>query len=198
MKRAFRIHAAVLIALATTTAIACATATGTTTGGDARFDATAPLSCSGDNAVLGTGHTWAELYADYFGSTSHGACAGTGACHGDATQSGAQNSNFVCPLNDKDDCYTSMVSASAALIQTSNPANSPLITQVLRHSDGSVGNMPLTPPCSFSSTDLQRITDWITAGAQDDSPEDSGTTTTDAGDDASEVGDATDAGDAAD
>jgi hypothetical protein len=182
MKRALRIHVVVLVALSTTTAISCATSTGETTGGEARFDAAAPLTCPNGTTLLGTGHTWAELYTDYFGNANRTACSGNGACHGDETQAGAQNSNFVCPLNDKDDCYTSMVSESTALIQTSNPANSPLITQVLRHADGSTGNMPLSPPCAFSATDLQRITDWITAGALNDSPVDSGATSpTDAG-----------------
>jgi hypothetical protein len=69
------------------------------------------------------------------------------------------------------------------LVIAGNATNSALTTQVLRHADGSVGNMPKAPQYGFTAIDLQRINDWITVGALNDSPEDSGTTAiVDAGD----------------
>ncbi|MEO7110124.1 MAG: hypothetical protein ABI183_06775 [Polyangiaceae bacterium] len=178
MKRALRVSAVIISvawAATTMTAIGCATATGEISGGEGRFDATAPLTCSGDaGPLLSSGHTWAELYADYFGNLDRVGCAGNGSCHGDAAQTGALNSNFVCPVGDATSCYKSITSGAASLVFSGDPATSPLTTQVLRHADGSVGNMPKNPPCAFSATDLQRINDWIQAGASDDSPTDAG------------------------
>jgi hypothetical protein len=187
MKRAPRISAVVIsvaCAMATMTAIGCATATGEISGGEGRFDATAPLACSGDaGPLLSTGHTWAELYADYFGNLDRVGCAGNGSCHGDATQPGAQNSSFVCPVGDATSCYKSITSSAASLVFSGDPANSPLTTQVLRHADGTAGNMPKNPPCAFSAIDLQRINDWIQGGSPDDSPADAGASSKlDAGD----------------
>jgi hypothetical protein len=122
-----------------------------------------------DGGPLSAGHTWAELYGDFFGNP-RAACAGNGACHGDANQPGAQSSEYVCPLNDKDSCYKSITGAAAGLVLTGDPAGSPLILNVLRHADGSAGNMPKNSGYAFTATDLARIQAWIAAGAQDDSP----------------------------
>jgi hypothetical protein len=180
MKHALSIPAAAITVAMTAilfSAIGCATATGEISGGEPRFDATALSNANFDaGPLISTGHTWAELYADYFGNPNRAGCAGNGTCHGDATQIGAQSSNYVCPVNDKDSCYQSITSNAAALVQSGDPGNSALTTQVLRHADGSVGNMPKTPAYGFSALDLQRINDWITAGAPNDVPADSGTT----------------------
>src|ERR1700689_5360595 len=127
MKRAFWIPATLFVAFSATafvSATGCATATGDITGGDARFNATSQLSALNlDGGPLSTGHSWAELYGDFFGNPGRAACAGNGTCHGDANQAGAQSSSFVCALNDKDGCYTSITSAAAGLISTSNPTS---------------------------------------------------------------------------
>ncbi|MGH7330307.1 MAG: hypothetical protein ACREJX_18325, partial [Polyangiaceae bacterium] len=112
--------------------------------------------------------SWQALYADYFGNPARASCAGNGSCHGEASQPGSQSSNFVCPENDKESCYTSITSGAAQLVVAKDPGNSALLTQVLRHADGSSGNMPKSPPYPFSATDLQRISDWIADGANDD------------------------------
>jgi hypothetical protein len=162
-------------------ATGCATATGEITGGEARFDASEPLSTLEiDGGPLSTGHSWAELYGDYFGNP-RASCAGNGSCHGDANQPGSQDSNYVCPPNDKDACYTSMTSIAAALVTTSDPASSPLTASVLRHADGSAGNMPKSPAYGFTATDLARIQAWIAAGAPNDEPVDGGSENLDAG-----------------
>ena len=171
MRRAFSFHAGALalVLAGVAGAASCATATGEISGGDPRFDASAPLSVfSGDAGPLSPGHSWQALYADYFGNPGRASCAGNGSCHGTASQPGSQSSNFVCPANDKDACYTSIVSGGANLVVAKDPSNSALITQVLRHADGSAGNMPKTPPYGFSADDLQRISDWINDGAQND------------------------------
>ncbi|HEX7665374.1 MAG TPA: hypothetical protein VF407_12705 [Polyangiaceae bacterium] len=146
----------------------CAKASGDVTGGDALFDAAAPPGATVDPGPLGTGHTFDELYADYFGNPARASCAGNGACHGNASQRGAQISSFVCPADNKDDCYTSLVSAAADLVKPGSSGKSALITQVLRRADGSKGDMPQAPPYGFTDTDLQRISDWIDDGAKND------------------------------
>ena len=193
MMRAFWIPGVVLAAVSavvTVSAVGCATATGESTGGEARFDASEPLSTLNiDGGPLSSGHSWAELYSDYFGNPGRAACAGNGSCHGDANQPGSQNSNYVCALNDKDGCYNSITSATAALVLTNDPTNSPLTTQVLRHADGSAGNMPKSPPYAFTTSALQRIQDWIKAGAPNDEPVDAGSGDEDAGLDAGDASD---------
>lgn len=184
MRRASPLHAAAIALLlgAAATAAGCATATGDITGGEARFDASAPLTfVAADAGPLGTGHTWQELYADYFGNPGRASCAGNGSCHGTANEPGSQTSAFVCPANDKDACYTSIVSGAAQLVVAGDPGNSALVTQVLRHADGSSGNMPKSPPYAFTAVDLQRISDWIQAGAANDVTQADAGTETDAG-----------------
>ena len=155
-----------IIALA---AASCANASGEITGGDGRFDASSSVPyVPGDAGPLSPGHSWQALYADYFGNPARAACAGNGSCHGASSQPGSQSSAFVCPENDKDSCYTSITSGTAQLVVAGNPGNSALLTQVLRHADGSSGNMPKSPPYPFSDEDLKRISDWITDGANND------------------------------
>jgi hypothetical protein len=197
MKRALRISVAVLVASSTGSAVGCAIASGDVTGGAARFDATAPLSTEvPDGGQMTAGHSWSELYSDYFGNP-RASCAGNGTCHGDENQAGAQDSNFVCPANDKDDCYTSMTSPLTELISTTHPSESALTNSVLRHASANVGNMPKNPAYAFSDADLARIQAWINDGALNDSPADSGTPSTDGGTD-TDASDITDAGDASD
>ncbi|MEO8876493.1 MAG: hypothetical protein ABI461_12965 [Polyangiaceae bacterium] len=167
MKRSL-VHAAAaaLTLSALAAASGCATATGDVAGGDARFNALGPSNI--DAGPLSPGNSWQELYADYFGNPGRAACAGTGACHGAANQSGAQNSQFICAENDRKGCHDSMVSTTTMLIAPNDPAHSTLLTSVLRHADGSSGNMPKSPAYGFTTTDLQRISAWIAAGALND------------------------------
>lgn len=146
----------------------CAKASGDIIGGDALFDATAPAAAGIDAGPLGSGHSFDELYADYFGNPARASCAGSGSCHGADNQRGAQDSSFVCPAGDKDACYTSLVSRAADLVNAGDPTTSVLLTKVLRRADGTGGNMPQSPGYAFTVTDLQRISDWIAAGAKND------------------------------
>ncbi len=167
----------------------CAKASGSITGGDALFDASAPPAAPIDAGPLGQGHTFDELYADYFGNPARASCAGNGSCHGADNQRGSQDSSFVCPAGDKNACYTSLVSAAADLVNPGDAKTSILLTKVLRRADGTGGNMPQSPGYAFSDTDLQRISDWIDAGAKNDvAIEDGGR------DDAADEGGVTDAG----
>jgi len=157
-------------------AAGCSDASGTVKGGESLLDsgtsteggATIPL-CIAANA-RGTGHTFSDLFQDYFGNTSGAACSGSsGACHGDANATGARNSGgFVCPANDKTTCHDTMT--TKGLINPGDqaaPENS-LLYSTLRKTATGVGTMPKSPLCGFDATDMKRITDWIGAGALND------------------------------
>jgi hypothetical protein len=108
----------------------------------------------------GTGSTWTELYADYFGGNGRAACAGNGSCHGSSSQLGAGASMYICPPDGdagKDTCYTTMVSSGTA---------SQLIASVLRSVKCPACLMPQAPTqiYEFSQTDVDRISAWIDAG----------------------------------
>jgi hypothetical protein len=120
---------------------------------------------------LGTGHTWSELYADYFGGTGRATCAGNGSCHGTTSGAGFASSQYVCPPDDKDACYKSMLSASAGLITSGQTLENDFLYQAIRK-EAAVGlnNMPLEPVqiYTFTPTDLARISAWVAAGAPND------------------------------
>jgi hypothetical protein len=120
---------------------------------------------------LGTGHTWTELYADYFGGTGRTACAGNGMCHGTMAGLGFVASQYQCPPDDKDACYAGITSSSAALITPGQAFEDDFLYQAIRKQQ-SVGlnNMPLNPTevYTFTEKDLGRISAWIMAGAPND------------------------------
>lgn len=187
-------------------ALVGACTSGNPSGGDPRFDAGPYPMMTADGGVLlchpaakpvGTGHTWVDLYQDYFGPSGGANCGkNPGACHGSVSDKGAAASNFVCPPT-RDDCYTGMTKG----IRSTSPSNvasgvapqNTILIQILRNADGSGGSMPKSPVCSFDTNDFQRITDWIKAGAPNDGVEDAGT---DAAPDAALDADTGDAGDA--
>jgi hypothetical protein len=124
---------------------------------------------------LGTATTWTALYADYFGGTGRAACSGDGQCHGAATQAGVSPSGgYVCPPDDKDGCYTSLTSQTAALISPGLSFQNDALYQYLRKPTSLAGttlnNMPKTPTevYTFSAKDLDRIAAWVAAGAKND------------------------------
>lgn len=156
---------------------ACAEAGGGVSGGERRFDAAAPTPVVEEDAATpepvpcapadrGTGHTFTELYADYFGREGGAACAGDGRCHGAADQPGAVISDFVCPVGDQDACYRGVRAALVRPQDRDLPEESRLYF-VLRKEEGD-GYMPLRPECFFDETDMTRIRDWIRAGAPND------------------------------
>src|SRR6185295_8921864 len=146
-----------LLVASLSTALACSSATSTPSGGEPLFDAAPPPTPTSDAGSIGTGHTWTDLYTDYFGNAQRVVCAGNGICHGDANQPGAKDSGgFVCPPNDKDACYKSITDPNVALLTvgdtTSDPKQSQLY-QVLRKTSGG-GTMPKSPPYQFTQADL--------------------------------------------
>jgi len=162
------------LALTTVALGACVSATEEESGGDPRFN-TAPLesdsgaSCGSATADAGNGHAFSDLYRDYFGPTGAASCAGTGQCHGDSSQPGAQASAFVCgPVATS--CYQGMIAGS--LITAGDTTTAPedtLLWATIRKCSGG-GTMPESPPetYSFDSASLQRIHDWLAAGAPND------------------------------
>lgn len=125
-----------------------------------------------DTVDAGAGVTWTALYRDLFGPTTPSGCAGSGACHGSAGESGAQASNgYVCAT--KGGCRESMLSLETGLVQSRDfaaPSKSMLV-DVLRRRDANgtiVGSMPKRSSYVFSSDSIRRIETWIANGAPDD------------------------------
>jgi hypothetical protein len=167
---------------------ACIDAPQTVSGGDLRFDAappTAPLVvdaaavdlCLQPDSGSAGETTWSALYRDYFGGGA--ACAGTGACHGAATQPGALASGgYVCPRGDATACFDGITNPkahdldpSAVLVNVGNPEGSGLY-QILRKVNGTMSlgqnQMPQKPECYFSERDMARILTWMRNGAKND------------------------------
>jgi hypothetical protein len=152
---------------------ACISASPNETGGALRFD-TSPLvgdsgaSCGSATADAGDGHAFSDLYRDYFGPTGAASCAGTGVCHGAASQPGAQASGYVC-APDANGCYQGMVSAQLIdPTHTSTPPEDTFLWGTIRKCTGG-GAMPKQPASyMFSAASLARIHDWLAAGAPND------------------------------
>jgi hypothetical protein len=140
-------------------------------GGDRLFDAAAPPAFVGpDSGVVAgplstnTGHTFTNLYDDYFGPPGKGSCSGDGTCHGGPDQTGAKASAFFCP--DKATCFKTLTGDSGLVAAATEPTQTGLYT-IIRKVDG--GTMPKRPATIvFQASDLKRITDWIAAGAPND------------------------------
>lgn len=166
--------AAACVASCLALAFAGCSASGNVSGGDLRFDAgpEQPVDldgaayCGYPEAGAAKGHTWPDLYRDYFGPTGAASCAGNGTCHGDANQPGAQASNYVCGP-DSDGCYDGITSPRAGLLMKGDTTSDPKSTSlyaILRKKCGT-GSMPKSPPFAFDAGDIQRIVDWLRAGA---------------------------------
>ena len=159
---------------------ACAIADGTVSGGQDLFDASAPTpppveggADAGTDAVTagdsGAGaDTWTALYHDYFGTTGVASCAGTGTCHGSASQSGAQTSQYICPPGDQTGCYTGITNPMAGLLTPGDGKafSTTVLYSILRKQSGG-GNMPKSG-YSFTAADIARISSWVAAGAKND------------------------------
>lgn len=126
------------------------------TGGDASREVstdggTSDAELSPEESVdAGSGVTWTALYRDLFGPTAQSGCAGSGACHGAASESGALVSNgYVCAT--QQGCRESILSLETGLVQSRDfaaPSKSTLVL-VLRRRDanGTIkGAMPKASP----------------------------------------------------
>ena len=135
---------------------------------DARVDAPPAFT-------LEAGVTWNSLYRDYFGTSGRATCSKQGYCHGSTSENGYMSSGYLCPGGDASaECYMGITSAGAALITPDASLAHDFLSIELCQTDASVGgSMPtggsLANQCAyiFTPTDLQRIADWIAAGAQD-------------------------------
>ncbi len=136
-------------------------------GGEARFAVAANVCAPSGDA--GSGTTWSDLHRDYFGPTGKASCAGTGQCHGDGAQPGAQASGYVCGPTAAA-CYAGITSQSANLLTVGDTTDDPtttLLYATLRKCSGG-GTMPLSPAnLQFTSADMARIAAWIKSGAPD-------------------------------
>ena len=165
MRRA--LTAALCAACSFASLAACSSAGGTARGGEDTFDASpAPIPDAGTPPATddaGSGITWTDLYRDFFGKPAPGpGCSGSIGCHGVAGSGGG--GVWVCG-DTKDTCWAGLTSTTAALIDTTNPDNSTLLSIALRNRQG--GNMPQQPATYvFSDASMKRIRDWMAAGAQ--------------------------------
>ena len=151
-------------------------------GGSASEDVKAPADATDASDAtrmvptftLDAGSTWTALYRDYFGNPATASCAGDGNCHGSATQTGAMNSNYVCPPGDPQACWAGITSygdGGADLVQPDASFTGDLLEQVLCKVDDAGnpvgdGMMPLFCSYNFTPVDMQRIQDWVARGAQ--------------------------------
>lgn len=111
--------------------------------------------------------TWASLYTDYFGPTGKASCSGGSDCHLTATATGAVVSNLVCA--DKDGCFATFTGASHLVrpaTDVSNPSGASIFKE-LRQA-GKTGRMPLKSTFTFSPSDIDQISGWISRGAKND------------------------------
>ena len=166
---------AVIAALFSLPLLGC-DANGEESGGEGVFDGAAPLSAPVEAAALGTGTKFTDLYTDFFGPGAQSKCAGTGACHGAATQAGAQASGgYVCPddATTKEQCRMTMiqfiiVDPTSRASTCGKPFSQSYMYSVLRKSTPSgENNMPLSPAFVFDDAALARIDTWVEAGCPD-------------------------------
>ena len=72
-----------------------------------------------------------------------------------------------CAADDKSGCYAGITSLAAGLLTSDEPFDSTRLYVNLRKSSGG-GTMPKTPAYTFTPEDIQRLSSWVAAGAQDD------------------------------
>ncbi len=119
--------------------------------------------------TLEAGTTWTSLYRDYFGPAGVATCVGAAAgdCHASPSDLGYQMSYFLCPAGDAGAaCYTSFTSPYANLLDPDASFVEDPVSDVLCQ-PGPIGTMPLNCTYVFTSVDIERIADWVNAGAPD-------------------------------
>jgi hypothetical protein len=146
-------------------------------GGDRQFQGSPTVSPPlepADGGDQAGGHTWTDLYRDYFGTSGRANCAGASSCHASQSETGYAQSSFLCPLADSKACHDGMTSQVAHLLTKADGTvvssfNDTYLYSVLRkRSGGGLGNMPQAPvSVVFQDADLARIGSWFTDGAPD-------------------------------
>lgn len=177
-----RLALACLAPTALALASGCTDATGSVQGGQA-------LTITSGDSAPPCGTTWTALYGGYFGPTGVATCApgNQSSCHGDATQSGAQTSGFVCGTS-KDTCYQGVTQGIPpdeggffpAIFppDAGDPTQTQLYTSIHKTTSATgLNNMPCgdPPTChagnasyTFTASDLACITAWAQHGAKND------------------------------
>jgi hypothetical protein len=117
----------------------------------------------------GSGTTWGDLYADFFGPSGRAGCAGPGnACHASEDAEGSARSAFVCA--DEAGCVESILGRSNLVrsTDTEKPEAAFLINVLRRkNADGKiVGTQPKLPLFVFHEKSIERVKKWIADGAQ--------------------------------
>jgi len=121
--------------------------------------------------TLEAGVTWSSLYRDYFGNPQTASCAGDGNCHGSTSQPGYQVSGFLCPADASVGCYMGITRGGDGgpdLIAPDASFTTDNLSSILCQDEGEIGSMPLGCSYIFTRVDLERIADWIEAGAPGD------------------------------
>lgn len=174
----------ILIALAAAVGAASCTEQSTSTGNrsSSSSNSSSSGSSSGDEKDSGedepdyvfddgsgSGTTWSDLYADFFGPSGRAGCAGPGnACHASEDAEGSARSAFVCP--DEAGCVESILGRSNLVrsTDTEKPEAAFLINVLRRkNADGKiVGTQPKLPLFVFHEKSIERIKKWIADGAQ--------------------------------
>jgi hypothetical protein len=148
-------------------------------GGQSRFDAGTGTTTEPDASAMtceagatGGGDTWSSLYHDYFGASGAANCTNSGACHGSAGGTGFKATQYLCPPCDPVGCYMGIVSQTTEPVFLAPGApfdQTNLYTFLRKDVDAMMsGIMPLDSNYTFGASDLQRISDWVAAGAKND------------------------------
>jgi hypothetical protein len=122
--------------------------------------------------TIEAGTTWSSLYRDYFGTSGVASCSGTGSdCHGNTNGAGYASSGYLCPPHDAGACYEGFTTQSPTgpmLIAGDAGFAASGVSDVLCQCDGNGGFMPYGCCYYFQAADMQRIADWVNAGATND------------------------------
>jgi hypothetical protein len=121
--------------------------------------------------AIDAGSTWSALYRDYFGSSGVASCAGsTGNCHGQPDAAGVAMSQYLCPPHDAAACYAGFTlqgSSGPSLIDGDAGFDAGPLPDLLC-TCGGIGNQPLGCCYVFQPVDMDRIANWVNAGAKGD------------------------------
>lgn len=165
------VHRIGLLAFMAFAVAACSDATGSVRGGEPLFDPTPPTVNTAHDGGAGGGSTWTDLYRDFFGPSGQASCAKNGGnCHGGEQETGTIASGMVCSQTSKDDCHNGMTRAASIVppAGSATPDQTQLYAIVRKAPPNSGGTMPKSSAFAFTPADLQRIADWIKAGARND------------------------------
>ena len=118
------------------------------------------------DAARGDGSRFTDLYRDFFGPTGLADCSASSMCHVSGGK-GALNSGYICSP-DQVACWTTMTRSIVPEGGSRTPEMTTLYLALRKAPPLVGGPMPKSSSFAFCPHDMQRIADWIAAGAPND------------------------------